>query len=566
MAEQKQCKQCQKEFSVADEDLEFYKQISPKFGEKTCLWPAPTLCPSCRAMRRQAWRNERNLYKTKCAKSGADIVSIYSPDKTDYKVYSLSEWWKDDWDATQYGQDYDESKKFFEQFDELLKVVPRLALFNTQTQNCDFVNYTAECKDCYMSSVIYYKCEKVHYSYLTYTSKNSVDVGFCDKVENGYELVSSNGSYGCKYSNRLTNCRECYFSQDLTGCSDCILSNNLNRKQYYVRNKQVTKEEYEKELKEMDLGSHAKVQELLKEYEELRKTAIVKFANLMQCEDCEGDNLINCRNVKKCFSSVRVDNSRYCFDQEDGKNIYDSEGGSFEWALETNHTGFGSNFIATSGVLSSSNMYYSENCHNCRDCFGCVGLKHKQYCILNKEYSKEEYESMAGKIIGKMTADGEWGEFFPMSLSPFGFNETLAFDFFPKTKEEAQTLGAKWQDNDYSLKYDGPFYEPKDNIQEYIANEQERQNLLSGILKCEVSGKPFKIVPQELAFYIAQGLPIPRKHYDVRYKERFNMRNPKVLYHRSCMNEGCGNEFETTYAPDRPEKVYCENCYRGIIK
>lgn len=183
MAEQKQCKQCGAQFEVTNYDKEFYSNVSPVLGEKKYEWPTPTLCPKCRSMRRQAWRNERNLYKTKCAKSSKDIVSIYSPDKTDYTVYDISLWWQDDWDASQFGVDYDSSKGFFEQFDKLLKAVPRLSMFNSQTQNCDYANYTAECKDCYMSSIIYYGCEKVHYSYLTYTSKDCIDVGFCDKVE-----------------------------------------------------------------------------------------------------------------------------------------------------------------------------------------------------------------------------------------------------------------------------------------------------------------------------------------------------------------------------------------------
>ncbi len=34
MSEQKTCKQCQKEFEVSDEDLEFYKKISPTFDGK----------------------------------------------------------------------------------------------------------------------------------------------------------------------------------------------------------------------------------------------------------------------------------------------------------------------------------------------------------------------------------------------------------------------------------------------------------------------------------------------------------------------------------------------------
>ena len=144
-------------------------------------------------------------------------------------------------------------------------------------------------------------------------------------------------------------------------------------------------------------------------------------------------------------------------------------------------------------------------------------------------------------------------------------NETTAQYYFSLTKDDAIKLGAKWQDNDYSLIYDGSFYEPKDNISEYKNDECEQQKLLNGVTRCEVSGKPFKVMPQELAFYIEHGLPIPRKHFNVRFKERFDMRNPRKLYHRKCMNEDCSNEFETTYAPDRREKVYCEDCYQKEI-
>ena len=31
------------------------------------------------------------------------------------------------------------------------------------------------------------------------------------------------------------------------------------------------------------------------------------------------------------------------------------------------------------------------------------------------------------------------------------------------------------------------------------------------------------------------------------------------------MKPGCKNEFETSYAPDRPEIVYCEQCYNEEV-
>ena len=195
----------------------------------------------------------------------------------------------------------------------------------------------------------------------------------------------------------------------------------------------------------------------------------------------------------------------------------------------------------------------------CQNCFGCSGLKHAQYCILNKQYTKEEYESLAPQIIEKMIADGEWGEFFPPSLSPFGYNETVAMEYYPLTKEEAVSKGFHWSD-----------FEPPPPKVEKILNQDQMKKLpdnikdipddiLNWALTCEVTGKPYRIIKQELAFYREHNLPIPRRHPDQRHKDRMNLRNPRKLWNRTCMK--CTKPIQTTYSPDRPEIVYCEDCY-----
>lgn len=565
--ENKTCKYCSKEFTVEDEDLEFYSKVSPTFAGREFAIPSPTLCPDCRAIRRYIWRNERALYRRKSDKTGKDIVAIYAPDKTDYKVYSVSEWWKDDWDATDYSRDFDFSRPFFEQFGELIKSVPAMGLRNTKTENCDFVNYTSESKNCYMCAVCYSGTEDSLYSYWIYTSKNCIDCSFIDHNENCYEIVTSNRNYGCRYSLRVNDCRDCYFCVDLTACSNCFMCSNMNHKQYCFKNEQLTKEEYEERMKRINLGSYSIICDLQKEFDEFKKNQIVKYANKINCEDCEGDDLFECKDIKDSFSCIRLENSKYSMGGASGvsRYVWDAMGGGYEWVLESQHTGFGNNLLFCSGVLYCSNMLYCDNCQNSRDCFGCAGLKSKQFCIFNKQYTKEEYEKLTAKIIPHMQETGEWGEFFPYELCPFGYNETFSQLYSPKTKEQALAEGFKWQDNDFATEYSGDSYKPLDDIKEY-SNQNKREELLNGIIKCEVSGKPFKITPQELAFYIKQGIPIPQRHYDVRFQKRFRWRNPHKLYHRQCMNEGCTNEFETTYAPDRPEKVYCEKCYQNIIK
>ena len=48
------------------------------------------------------------------------------------------------------------------------------------------------------------------------------------------------------------------------------------------------------------------------------------------------------------------------------------------------------------------NLIYCTECKKTKDCFACSGLVEKQYCILNKQYTREEYESLVPKIIEHM--------------------------------------------------------------------------------------------------------------------------------------------------------------------
>src|SRR3989339_1000927 len=94
----KTCRQCQQNFEITDENLKFYEKVSPIFGGKKYLIPAPSLCPDCRQQKKLAWRNERNLYHRQCDLTGKNILSSASKDKK-YPVYDREIWWSDKWNA-----------------------------------------------------------------------------------------------------------------------------------------------------------------------------------------------------------------------------------------------------------------------------------------------------------------------------------------------------------------------------------------------------------------------------------------------------------------------------------
>jgi hypothetical protein len=106
-------------------------------------------------------------------------------------------------------------------------------------------------------------------------------------------------------------------------------------------------------------------------------------------------------------------------------------------------------------------------------------------------------------------------------------------------------------------------------------------SILQETIGCQHEGKcthqcttAFKIIGEELSFYRRMNLPLPRLCPNCRHYERLAQRNPLRLWHRGCMCDKathqhgtghCSNEFETSYAPERKEIVYCEQCYNAEV-
>jgi hypothetical protein len=189
-----------------------------------------------------------------------------------------------------------------------------------------------------------------------------------------------------------------------------------------------------------------------------------------------------------------------------------------------------------------------------------MSMKKNQYCIFNKKYSKDEYETLIPKIIEKMQSEGTWGEFFPVTLSPFGYNETKAMEWYPRTKEEVLQRGWKWSDYEQPLQ-EGLLTIEASTLLSSIAEITDE--FLSIAIVCERSGKPFRIIKQELDFYRKKSLPIPHFSPKERHRARTAHHGHRILYNRECAK--CRKGIETTYPPDAPELVYCENCYLSEV-
>ena len=552
----KLCRQCGQQFEITDDDLKFYDRVSPVIAGKKYDLPVPTLCSACRQQRRLAFRNERHLYLRKCDMSGRQILSMYSPDKP-YRVYDQKEWWSDRWNALDYGRDFDFNRPFFEQFYELWKDVPQMNVKGENNENSDYCNLTANCKNCYLvfeSS----NNEDCFYGYWLQKCNDCCDVSFTHETTLCYEIDNCYDCYNLRWSRNCTNCSDSAFLYDCIGCKNCLLCVNLRQKEYCILNEQYTKEEYEKRMKEILNGSRKTIEEYQKKFEEFVLKYPHRDAEFVNTENCTGNYIQNGKNLDQCFHAHDAEDCKYGEHVwRNSKNNMDvsTVGRNAELVYESINTAIDAHhdLFCIQCWSGTGNLIYCNGCFTIQDCFGCVGIRNKRYCILNKQYSKGEYEKLVPKIIEHMRSYGEWGEFFPFSISEFAYNETVAQEQFPLTKEKAAAFGIKWKDEDASSRYQGEKIQVPDRIQDVD------RDMIRKILSCQECGKNYKIIGQELAFYRKMSIPMPAKCPDCRHKLRMSLRNPNKLWDRACMK--CGAAIKTAYSPERPEVVYCERCY-----
>jgi len=538
------CQHCEKEFLIEEEDIEFYNKLNV---------PGPTHCPDCRAQRRMAYRNERCLYNRTCDFSKEKIISIYSEDKP-FKIYRTDIWWSDKWDALEYGQDFDFSRPFFEQFKELRMKVPRPALTITANENSPFVNQCWYSKNCHLCFDMGFT-EDAMYCYITYHSRNLVDNSFTRDCELCYYLVDCQKCYNCSHLQDCNNCSDSYFSFDCKGCNNVIFCYNLRNKSYQIFNKDVTKEEFNKFIAEMKQGSYKTYSKYLQIFkEQVLKAAIHRYTHNLNTENCTGDYILNSKNCKNCFVIDKSQDLKYAYRCDE--RIFDSMDINNASICELVYDGMCINGVnlkyCTYTYNDVSDAMYCDLTMSSSNCFGCIGVQHKSYCILNKQYSKEEYEKLLPRIIEHMKKTGEWGEFFSIQDSPFCYNETIAQETYPLTEEEAKKQGLIWKEKDVK-----DYQKQTIELPDLITDAAE--SITQEILACEDCGKNYKIIPQELKFYKKQGLPLPRKCNECRHIERVSLRNPAQLFAKSC--ENCGKSIETSYPKNSPLIIFCEDCY-----
>lgn len=413
---------------------------------------------------------------------------------------------------------------------ELIQSMQFPGMRHIHAENADYSDVVINSHTAYLSSTVISWCENVVYS--TSVKDHSRNVFESMMVRNNCENIFSSKSIikssNIFYSQSIHNCNNIRFSHNMIGCHECLFCDHLENASYCIWNTHLSKEEYIQKKTDI-LSQKAQFTEHYK------YIVAIPWDNLL-CTESEGRSNIECQHIS---------NSYYCYNVNQGRNLFLH--GSAKWAENSFdcYTGWSprvNNMYAVtssgdcehiycSGMIDewSSNLYYCMYCYSCSFCLWCVGLQNKSYCILNKQYSKEEWYIKVDEIFSQMEKDRQLWSFFPASINPFYFNDTAAYLIDPSfTKEEV--TAAWYLRRDEPIKVDIPAdadIVQSSNLDQFESFDKEWNRIISAdILKKVIQDESwnyYRIIPMEYKFLMKHGLPLPRQHWLERMKQNFRI-------------------------------------------
>ncbi|MBD3360350.1 hypothetical protein GF366_00950 [Candidatus Peregrinibacteria bacterium] len=470
------CRLTGEEFEITPQEIEFM--------EKKMELPLPVYSPKVREIGRMGFRNDRNLYMRNCDATGERILSVYDQSHP-FPVYKYDYWITDEWFPPEI--DFDPDKDFFEQFAELDRITPHVNLFNPYNENCDYVNAAEKNKNCYMH-ILSDRCEDCYYTHAVFACRDCIDSAYTINSELCYECTDCRNCYHCRMCFLCDNSSDLSFCFECRGCKNCFFCSGLKNQRYCFENKQLSKEEYEAKITEIDFENY----DVFDEYKKRFLEEMVEgkpYRRMINNENSDGNFLINTKKCHRCFD---LEDAEDCFYVRVGSNnIKDVE---HSYAIVDGSQLICGNISTTEsynchnviGCWTTKDSFYSLFLQGCSNCIGCISLRRKKYCILNKQYSEEEYQKLKAQIVEKM--GDYYGSPFPLKLAPFTYQDSSYSDYYDMSREEVEKLGWKYGQ------------------------------------KKEIEEKAFKIIDPEKKLLRKIGSPLPRKHYELRFLERVKYR------------------------------------------
>ncbi|MSU26268.1 MAG: hypothetical protein EXS44_03340 [Candidatus Levybacteria bacterium] len=292
------------------------------------------------------------------------------------------------------------AQTFFKEIIKIIALGPKPASYILNSENCNYGEHIYYSKNLFFSFDCL-NCSDSTYIYDSLVSTNSMDCDYANESDQCYESVDI---HKCSNSSFLENCADIQDSSYSTSCVDChdvfgcVL---LRNKSFCIFNRQFSETEYHQQLEKYKKWP---LEKILLTIEELKKQYPITQTNELHNENSNyGNYVYYSKDCYICFDTSYSFDCGYNFNSSNNKNSYDlTYSTENESCYEMINSGknINSSYLAYSANCKNSN--YLINCFGLKDSLGCFGLSHKQYCILNRQFTKEEYEKISQPLLEEL--------------------------------------------------------------------------------------------------------------------------------------------------------------------
>lgn len=534
-------------FEISEQEIELRK----KFG----VFDLPKVAPKYRFRHLGAFWPHFNIHKRNSDYSGKPIISVLG-ENCSYPVWHRDEWLQN---ANPPSADFNFNRGFFEQIWELAR---QCAIPHNQgilNENCEYTDDWWRSKNCYLCHSGL-SDEDLAYCFRLLSCKDCQFCAFSFYLELCTDVIHSRNCYAVNYALNCRNCDNSAFLYDCRHCSDCLFCWNLRNKKYCIANKQLTREEYEAEKAKFNLASR-KNYEMAKErfHNLIMGKAWWRALQMDKCENSSGDFQENNKNAKNCYFASECEDCTNHVRTARAKDCLDTVNVAIESEMCHMSASVCDNvyhILYSHNIANSRFIEYSGFLERSEHCFGCFGLVGKKYHILNKPYSKEEYEVLIEKIKEKMRLEGMYGEFFPGYFAACPYEESYSGFYWPLSREEQISLLFN-ANNNPQRKKEANFLAFSEVPDDALKATKE---VCENVFWDEEAGRPFQIREVDLRFCQKNKVPLMNSFYIKRLKENFRwLFFSGELHYIKCGK--CGVDTETGLPAVLNGRILCEQCY-----
>lgn len=291
---------------------------------------------------------------------------------------------------------------FFTELQKIILSQPKLPVVVVNCENCTLCNEVYNSKNLF-SCFDAYQITDSFYLFDSFICANCGDCDYAIESELCYESVDPYKAFNCDYLEYCENIRDsayCYrcSGNNLFGCV------NIKNKSFCIFNRQLTESEYNEKVKKLRALPPEKI---LAAVENIKKRFPLTQTIAADNENTTYGNYIHFdKDCYLCFDAAHDVNSAYLYDSFNCRMSYDltyvAVGTELTYSAVDCATLFNCSFCVHANNCQDSS--YLFNCSNVKNSLGCVGLKNKEYCILNRQFTKEEYEKLKSEILSQVNS------------------------------------------------------------------------------------------------------------------------------------------------------------------